>query len=281
MWCAFDLHDLQYVAVKIHRPKSSWKDEEQAKYIKYVRREYAIHCGVNHPNILPCYGKIELGEYFGENSFGTVLEYCEGTDLSAILDDKKRLPEGHARVILLQILSGMQYLSSPSADRKRRGVIHYDLKPGNILIDGEGNAKITDFGLSKIVVPDAGDSLELTSLGAGTVWYLPPECFPDEDEERVLISNKVDVWSIGVIFFEMLYGEVPYGLDRHGRKKAQDRIKREKTIVLEAQEELRFPINPNTSDGAKNFIRACLTFDPKKRRDMNKLCEHEYVTSSM
>ena len=83
------------------------------------------------------------------------------------------------------------------------------MKPGNILFDQRGDAKITDFGLSKIV-PDGSMSqgplsVELASQGAGTYWYLPPECF--QTHGSVTVSGKVDVWSVGVIFYQMLYGK--------------------------------------------------------------------------
>ena len=120
------------------------------------------------------------------DSFATVLECCEGEDLDTILKDRGRLTERDARAILLQVLSGMRYLSTPSDDGRRQGIIHYDLKPGNILFDREGRAKITDFGLSKIVEnEDLSDDMELTSQGAGTYWYLPPECFLMDQDVRI------------------------------------------------------------------------------------------------
>lgn len=71
-------------------------------------------------------------------------------------------------------------------------------------------AKITDFGLSKIMDDDNPHDMELTSQGAGTYWYLPPECF-EKGSRPPRISTKVDVWSAGVIFYQMLFGERPFG----------------------------------------------------------------------
>ena len=189
VWRAFDLQNMSHVAVKIHQLEPSWSDAKKDNYTKHVSREYEIHRDVRHPRIVSLYDVFEIDT----DSFATVLECCQGTDLDTLLKDRGRLGERDARAILLQILSGMRYLSTPSADKGREGVgrqgiIHYDLKPGNILFDERGNAKITDFGLSKIVDTldgGEGDSMELTSQGAGTYWYLPPECFLMDQDVRI------------------------------------------------------------------------------------------------
>ena len=122
------------------------------------------------------------------NSFGTVLEYCDGTDLGVLMKSRKQLTEKHARAIVLQIVSALRYLNFGD-----RHIIHYDLKPANILLDHESEVKLADFGLSKIA---DGEETDLTSQGAGTYYYLPPECFLRPAPK---ISSKVDVWSVGVI----------------------------------------------------------------------------------
>jgi len=265
VWSAYDLIELRKVAVKIHQLDPRWSEAKIENYTKHVAREYEIHRDVRHPRIVSLYDVFEIDN----NSFATVLECCNGTDLDTLLKERKTLPERHARAILLQILSGMKYLSTPSSDNTRQGIIHYDLKPGNILFDENGDAKITDFGLSKIMdSADPSDSMELTSQGAGTYWYLPPECFVTH--QSVKISNKVDVWSIGVILYQMLFGKRPFGDGQ-----SQDKVL-SNNIMLNARE-VRFPSEPKVSSECKELIRQCLTYDHPLRPTIAQLSEHCYV----
>lgn len=92
-----------------------------------------------------------------------------GKDLDAVLKATPVLPEKEARIIIVQIFQGLVYLN-----KRSQRIIHYDLKPGNVLFDEVGAAKVTDFGLSKIVENDVGSQgMELTSQGAGTYWWDP------------------------------------------------------------------------------------------------------------
>lgn len=192
---AFDLKEQRYVACKVHQLNKDWKEDKKANYIKWVAiqsqskigfsiwifplihvlspphrhalREYNIHKALDHPRVVKLYDVFEIDA----NSFCTVLEYCDGHDLDFYLKQHKMIPEREARSIIMQVVSALKYLNEIKPP-----VIHYDLKPGNILLT-EGNVcgeiKITDFGLSKVMDeenynPDHG--MDLTSQGAGTYW---------------------------------------------------------------------------------------------------------------
>lgn len=174
-------------------------------------------------------------------------------------------------VCWFQTVSALKYLNEIKPP-----VIHYDLKPGNILLVGtgalSGEVKITDFGLSK-VMDNSDDSMDLTSQGAGTYWYLPPECFV-VGREPPKISSKVDVWSVGVIFFQMLYGRKPFG---HNQTQAAIL---ENNTILKAKD-VDFPPKPAVSIEAKNFIRRCLMYRKEERADVLTLSEDPYLKPPM
>jgi len=256
----FDLVELRQVACKIHQLNTQWPEAKKQNYTKHACREYNIHKSLVHPRVVRLYDVFEIDE----NSFCTVLEYCKGGDLDTYLKTHRRLAEREAKMIILQIFSGLKYLNS-----RERPIIHYDLKPGNILFDELGGIKITDFGLSKIMEKDT-DAMELTSQGAGTYWYLPPECF--ETGATPQISPKVDVWSAGVIFYQMLYGKKPFGNNLSQHKILQDGI-----IIKSAN--VDFPAKPQVATQAKEFICRCLTAVQKHRPDVLACWNDAYLSS--
>ncbi|CAA6653763.1 unnamed protein product [Spirodela intermedia] len=258
---AFDLVDYRYVACKLHGLNPQWSEEKKKSYIRHATREYDIHKTLVHPHIVRLWDIFEIDH----DTFCTVLEYCNGKDLDAVLKATPILPEREARIIIVQIFQGLVYLN-----KRPQKIIHYDLKPGNVLFDEVGIAKLTDFGLSKIVEDDVGSQgVELTSQGAGTYWYLPPECF--ECSKTPLISSKVDVWSAGVILYQMLFGKRPFGHDQ-----SQERILREATIVNARKVE--FPSRPAVSNEVKELIRRCLTYNQVERPDVLTLAQDPYLS---
>ncbi|XP_067843582.1 serine/threonine-protein kinase tousled-like 1 isoform X2 [Heptranchias perlo] len=267
---AFDLIEQRYTAVKIHQLNKNWREEKKENYHKHACREYRIHKELDHPRIVKLYDYFSLDT----DTFCTVLEYCEGNDLDFYLKQHKLMSEKEARSIVMQIANALRYLNEIKPP-----IIHYDLKPGNILlVDGTacGEIKITDFGLSKIMDDDnynAVDGMDLTSQGAGTYWYLPPECFV-VGKEPPKISNKVDVWSVGVIFFQCLYGRKPFG-----HNQSQQDILQENTILKAT--EVQFPVKPVVSNEAKAFIRRCLAYRKEDRFDVHLLANDAYLLPHM
>ncbi|PIN20930.1 Tousled-like protein kinase [Handroanthus impetiginosus] len=257
---AFDLVEHRYVACKLHGLNAQWSEDKKQSYIRHAIREYNIHKTLVHHNIVRLWDIFEIDQ----NTFCTVLEYCSGKDLDAVLKATPVLPEREARIIIFQIFQGLIYMN-----KRSQKIIHYDLKPGNVLFDDFGVAKVTDFGLSKIVEDDVGSQgMELTSQGAGTYWYLPPECF--ELSKIPLISSKVDVWSAGILLYQMLFGRRPFGHDQ-----TQERILREDTIIKARKVE--FPSRPSVSNEAKDFIRRCLTYNQADRPDVLTIAQDPYL----
>lgn len=134
---AFDLQEVRYVACKVHQLASNWSEKRKHTFLRHMLRENQIHQSLSHPRILRAYDSFERDNL----TVVSVLELCEGTDLDVILRKSGSLPEREARSIISQIFAGLEYLD-------RHTIVHYDLKPGNILLH-KGEVRITDFGLSK------------------------------------------------------------------------------------------------------------------------------------
>jgi tousled-like kinase len=257
VWEALDVLQVQRVAVKIQRMDPQWPPVVKKNFLRHAGREIKIMSSTQHPNVVAFYGYF----YVDENSVALVMEYCDGGDLAQLLRRRGKLAEKQARGILIEMIQGLVSLRS-----KDNCVIHYDLKPGNILFDAEGTVKITDFGLSKVVEGDV-TALELTSQGTGTYYYAPPETF--QRGGNVMITPSVDTWSIGIIFYEMLYGVRPFGSDMSQLAFAQ----RSDELFAES---LEFPPVVKVSEPAKDFIRMCLEREPLRRPNLDQIAQAQY-----
>ena len=164
-------------------------------FVERFRREREILASLTHPHIGRIYdaGVTEEGEPF------LALEYIEGTELIAYCDSKQ-LGIRERLQLFLQVLSAVHYANSHL-------VIHRDLKPSNILVDVEGHVKLLDFGIAKLLPDGEANGTELTQIGgrALTTRYASPEQIMSEP-----ISTASDVYSSGVVLFELLTGERPY-----------------------------------------------------------------------
>ncbi|CAL6322983.1 unnamed protein product [Bathycoccus prasinos] len=258
---------MKEVACKLHSLNPRWSEERKRAYVRHAARECSIHKSLKHDHVVKLLDVFEVDS----DTFCTVLELCEGDDLDARLKNTGSMSEREARAIVAQIFAGLAYCHG---DTKR--VIHYDLKPGNILFDNSGRVKITDFGLSKVMesrenIGSNNDftSVELTSQGAGTYWYLPPECF-ETGPAPPKISSKVDVWSVGVIFYQMVYGKRPFG-----HEQTQEQILQAGTI--RDAKKVEFPQKPALSNEAKEFICNCLSYRQSERPDVLQAALDPYV----
>lgn len=241
------LKDHVLLAIKFHQLNADWPEPVKTNYIKHALRENKIHRTLDHPRIVKHYDTKEVDS----NCFFTILEYCPGDDLHKYLKKHKTLTEKEAKQIIVQVFEGLAYL-----DAQPEKIIHYDLKPQNILMN-RGEVKITDFGLAKVVDP-GNSNVELTSQGVGTYWYLAPECF---ESGAPKISSKVDVWSAGVILYELIYGVKPFG-----HNMPQEKILKEHVIANARA--VSFPGKPVVSTECKEFIAKCLEYHQDERWDV-------------
>jgi predicted Ser/Thr protein kinase len=161
---------------------------------RFLREAQAL-ARLQHPNIVSLY---DFGEAAGH--YFLIMEYADGLNLRQILLRGDLKPR-EALAIVPQICDGLQYAHEA-------GVIHRDIKPENVLVDRSGRVKITDFGLAKIL-DQTGPSITLTGIGQvmGTPQYMAPEQLANPRD----VDHRADIYSLGVVFYELLTGHLPMG----------------------------------------------------------------------
>lgn len=178
------------VAVKILNPDLL---ERGGRELERFQAEAKVQASLNHPNIVTLY---QFEPY--QDSYCMVMEYVEGKTLAEIVRTSGPLPPHIAVNLSKQILDGL-------TAAHRLGVVHRDLKPSNVMVTPDGVAKVMDFGIAKV---QGGKTLTESGALVGTVYYMSPEQVRGEK-----VDARSDIYSFGIILFELLTGRVPFKED--------------------------------------------------------------------
>ena len=231
VYCAEDTHLGRQVAIKVlHR-----RFAQDQEFVERFRREAKSAAGLSHPNVV---GVFDRGEH--EGTYYIAMELLEGRTLKDIVTAEAPLAQERVIDLGLQILQAAGFAH-------RHGVIHRDFKPHNVIVDENGHAKVTDFGIAR-----AGAS-EMTETGSimGTAQYLSPE-----QAQGHAVTATSDIYSIGVMLYEMLAGRLPFDGDSAV------------AIALKHLSEPPAPISqwrPDVHPALEAVVMAALAKDPAQR----------------
>ncbi len=175
------------VALKVLFPELS----VDRTFVERFRREAQAAANLSHPNIVPVF---DWGE--DDGSYFIVMEYVEGRPLSAVLRDPEPLPPRQIATIGAGVAAALAFAH-------RHGVVHRDVKPGNVLITPDGDVKVTDFGIARAM--NTEESLTQTGAVMGTAAYFSPE-----QAEGKGVDSRSDIYSLGVVLYEMAVGRPPF-----------------------------------------------------------------------
>ena len=234
------------VAIKVLRGDLS-NDE---KFVRRFQREALSASSLAHPNIVEMY---DVGE--DDGTYYIVMEYVDGKTLKQLLKKRGTLTLSEAIDIMSQLTDGMAHAHDSY-------IIHRDLKPQNIMIKDDGQIKITDFGIAMAL-----NSTQLTQTNSvmGSVHYLPPEQASGKG-----CTIKSDIYSMGIIFYELLSGSLPF----RGDNAVEIALKHMREPLPSLREE-----NPSIPQSIENIIRRATAKNPKNRYESARSMHEDLLTA--
>ena len=234
------------VAIKVLRGDLA-NDE---KFVRRFQREALSASSLAHPNIVEMY---DVGE--DDGTYYIVMEYVDGKTLKQLLKKRGSLTLSEAIDIMSQLTDGMAHAHDSY-------IIHRDLKPQNIMIKDDGQIKITDFGIAMAL-----NSTQLTQTNSvmGSVHYLPPEQASGKG-----CTIKSDIYSMGIIFYELLSGSLPF----RGDNAVEIALKHMREPLPSLREE-----NPSIPQSIENIIRKATAKNPKNRYDSARSMHEDLLTA--
>ena len=229
---AYDTIDDRIVAVKILR-EEFLANEEFRRRFKNESKAIAV---LSHPNIVKVYDVS-----FGDEIQYIVMEYIDGITLKQYIERKQRLDEREAVYFTIQILRALQHAHS-------KGIVHRDIKPQNIMLLKDGTIKVTDFGIARF---SRSEQRTMTDKAIGSVHYISPEQAKGE-----FTDEKSDIYSVGVMLYEMLTGQLPFEADSAVS-----------VAIMQLQREPIWPrqINEEIPMGLEQIVMHAMEKDPDKR----------------
>jgi serine/threonine protein kinase len=238
VFLAEDIHLGREVTLKVFWPRMG----ETQDFLRRFAREARVLAQLDHPNILPVY---DYGEQ-GELAY-LVTPYMSGGTLKDILRQRKVLPPSEAIQLVSQILPALQYAHD-------RNLIHRDIKPGNLLLKGDGSLVLADFGLVKVVEEEGRTLLHTVSETGQNIAGTPEYMAPEQIQGKAVAAS--DIYALGIVLYEMVTGQRPFTGDTL------------LGVLMQHTNELPRPpreINPYISPQLQAAILKALEKEPQKR----------------
>ena len=244
---AYDNIEKRWVAIKILKEELAGNSD----FLRRFRNESKAIAVLSHPNIVKVYDVS-----FGDRIQYIVMEYIDGITLKQYIEQQGEIKWREALYFTVQILRALQHAHE-------KGIIHRDIKPQNIMLLEDGTIKVTDFGIARF---SQAETQTMTDKAIGSVHYIAPE-----QARGGYINDKADIYSVGVMLYEMLTGQLPFVADNAVS-----------VAIMQMQAEPTPPsrINPSIPKGLEEITMHAMEKNPAQRFPSQRICWRTWSASA-